>query len=120
MKPIINPWIFYFASVADAVLIVSIIFAVVVGIFCILCGADLLDEYTPEQDIKAAKKRLKLCVPIFIILTLFTIFIPSKKTIYEMTIASYITEENIENSKETAMELIDYIVDKFNNKGDDE
>lgn len=115
MKPIINPWIFYFANMVDSMSIVLIISAILVGAFCLLCSIDLCDEYVDKQSKKAAKKRLKLCVSIFIILSLLILFIPSKKTIYEMTIASHITEEKIENSKKTAIELIDYIVDKFNN-----
>lgn len=120
MKPIINPWMFYFVNVVDRISIVFIICVILVVVITINFSFNLFDEYADEQQIKVAKKRIKMCVPILIILTLLIIFIPSKKTIYEMTVASYITEENIENSKETAMELIDYIVDKFNNKGENE
>ena len=102
MKPIINPWIFYFANMVDSISIVFIISVMLVGAFCLLCSIDF-DECADEQSKKAAIKRLKLCVPIFIILSLLIIFIPSKKTIYEMTIASHITEEKIENSKKTAI-----------------
>lgn len=41
-----------------------------------------------------------------------SVFVPSKSTIMEMTIASYVTEDNYKAAKGEATDLIDYIIEK--------
>lgn len=126
MKPIINPWIFYFADVANAMVFVFMFTGIVFFVYAFYkfttleedeCIMNLDYFYTLKEKDKDAKKKnwhiIKRYVLIgcaFIILSTLT---PTEKTIYRMAIASYITEDNLSKGKEEAKELIDYIVEKI-------
>ena len=115
MKPIINPWIFYLASVCDGFkffccgVLIALVIALCV-LFIMFCATG--DEYFAEERKSYKSLGKKLIIPIFIC-SIFLIFIPSQTTIYKMIVANCITENNITKSKEEAKELIDYIVDKI-------
>ena len=125
MKPIINPWIFYFADVANAMVFVFMFTGIVFFVYAFYKFMTLEeDEYImkdgfyilKEKDKDAKKKgwhiikRYVLIGCAFIILSTLT---PTEKTIYRMVIASYITEDNLSKGKKEAKELIDYIVEKI-------
>lgn len=126
MKPIINPWIFYFADVANAMVFVFMFTGIVFFVYAFYKFMTLEEDeyimnlenfYTLKEKDKDAKKKnwhiIKRYVLIgcaFIILSTLT---PTEKTIYRMAIASYITEDNLSKGKEEAKELIDYIVEKI-------
>ena len=124
MTPIINPWIFYFADIANSLKEVNIAFALVSGVGFILItglivisyGEDVFDKETLFTIIKWNKI---ICL-IFIITLLIAIFCPCQETIYKMAIASIITEENINKTTDEIKELIDYTVDKIDNMEEDE
>ena len=112
MKPIINPWFFYLISLLDKVQIL--------GIICLIAGVTLLGacilgsiELCSDEDEKAFKKCIKISILVISISALIVVVVPSKETMYEMLVANYVTENNIEAAKEDAKELVDYIVDKF-------
>ena len=124
MTPIINPWIFYLMHLINGLHIVSIICTAIFAI--LLLGIVLFlfffwEENEDEDDgfFKHTKKSFKPTL-IFLIISL-SIFIitPDKKTTYTMLIANYITENNIEAGKEEVKEIIDYVVDKLDNKDED-
>lgn len=126
MKPIINPWIFYFADVANTMVFVFMFMGIAFFVYAFYKFMTLEEDeyimnpdyfYTLKEKDKDAKKKdwhiIKRYVLIgcaFIILATLT---PTEKTIYRMTIASYITEDNLSKGKEEAKELIDYIVEKM-------
>lgn len=125
MKPIINPWIFYFADVANAMVFVFMFTGIVFFVYAFYKFMTLEeDEYImkdgfyilKEKDKDAKKKgwhiikRYVLIGCAFIILSTLT---PTEKTIYRMVIASYITEDNLSKGKKEAKEFIDYIVEKI-------
>lgn len=126
MKPIINPWIFYFADVANAMVFVFMFTGIVFFVYAFYKFMTLEEDeyimnldgfYTLKEKDKDAKKKdwriIKRYVLIgcaFIILSTLT---PTEKTIYRMVIASYITEDNLSKGKKEAKELIDYIVEKI-------
>lgn len=115
MKPIINPWIFYLADTAETFKTISILLAVGGAITFVILFALFNEDYCYNDDEKNKNKiTLKKLIIFTIICTLFSIFIPWRDTVYKMTIANYVTENNISNTKEEAKDIIDYIADKFN------
>ena len=114
MKPIINPWLFYLVDV--------------IGNFKLVCFALLLlavlglgvttiiryDEAEEELDEMELIKNLKKMVIVAALLITFSIFLPSKKTCYQMMIASQITDNNIQKAEDVIKESVDYIFEKIN------
>lgn len=126
MKPIINPWIFYFADVANSMVFVFVFAGIGFFVYAfykfVTLDEDMFvmnpdgfyalrekDENIKKKDWHIIKRSLIICC-IFILLSALT---PTEKTIYKMMIANYITEDNLSKGKEEAKELIDYIVDRM-------
>lgn len=113
--PIINPWIFYLTELLtyiDSVLNVLIVMIMVALITLIV--AYFLDFYYQDEDeSKLAKKWLKKTIIGLIIMGLFAGIIPSKKTIYQMLAANYVTYENVETASDIIKDSVDYIFEKL-------
>ncbi len=114
--PIINPFYFYLMDVADSIKTGSTILLLIIVLLVALGTGPLLMSYDFE-DIKWNLVKRYLIVPC-LILTSLTIFTPSSSTLTKMIIAENITVENYEIAKGEVTELIDYIFDKINNKGE--
>lgn len=84
------------------------------GITIITTVAFILDEID-KDCMKSFLKKTHLIFWLIICATITTL-IPNQKTIKEMFIASHITKSNIEYTKETLKDTIDYIIDKVENK----
>lgn len=82
MKPIINPWIFYFASVSDMAKMIVLIVMFVMVFICFAAWLGNTDE--EDTDYKTIIKVRKSSLIILILLSLFEIFIPDSKTIYQI------------------------------------
>lgn len=116
MKPIINPWLFYlvdvignFKSACFALLLV-----IVIGF-----GATVfieVGEAKDELELDAVKviKTLKRMVAVAVLLMTLDMLLPSKKTCYQMMIASQITDNNIQKAEDTIKKSVDYIFEKIN------
>lgn len=122
MKPIINPWIFYWAEVSETMKIVSLLLlvAIIIGgvIIFMIYGSDI--DFENETENRKFFKRLRLTIVMALFFLICTIIIPSEETIYKMTIASYVTEDNYHKGKKEVKELIDYICDKIKEINTDE
>lgn len=125
MKPIINPWIVYFAEVSDVIKCLNILLFIVAAIYFVITYdfSDVMEMsldgflHANEEKTEKNKKRWfskikKTCLCLFILL-FFGLFVPSKETIYKMIIASYVTEDNYKKSKEEIYEIIDHVADKI-------
>ena len=122
MTYIINPWFFYFASLADSlqmlsiiVFSVSLIVAIIFGVvWC--CEMNDYDCFGRDDDktqiLNFFKKMFKTSIITVIVSATLMAIIPSEETINKMIISSVITKENIEGVKTDAKELVDYIVEK--------
>ena len=119
MKPIISPWLIYFASRADNL---TIFFGVIAGIcgFIAICaffvGLDGYDE--PFKFRKTISKSIIGCV----VMTIITIMTPNTETIYTMTVVKEITPDNIQAIGKTGKDVVDYIIDQIDkvvNKDDE-
>ena len=101
MKPIISPWLIYFASKADAVVNLFLIATIVAFMIC-LVGFDVL-----------TKNGFKLFISIGIISAILTILTPTTETVYTMMVTNEITPDNIQTIGKTDKDLVDYIVDQI-------
>lgn len=121
MKPIISPWLIYFASRADNL---TTFFGVIAGI----CGsiaictffAGLVGYNEPFKFRKTISKSIIGCV----VMTIITIMTPNTETIYTMAVVNEITPDNIQTIGKTGKDVVDYITDQIdkvvNNKDEKE
>ena len=121
MKPIISPWLIYFASRADNL---TTFFGVIAGICSIIAigaffaGLSGYDE--PFKFRKTISKSIIGCV----VMTIITIMTPNTETIYTMAVVNEITPDNIQTIGKTGKDVVDYITDQIDkivndNKNDD-
>lgn len=115
----INPMVFYWMSIADIVKQVSFGILIIAGtafiLITILKFCEFSNDDKEDEEYKKVKKASILLFIVTLISLILAIFVPSKKTCIEMTIANTVTQENVETSIENAKEIIDYIYDKANN-----
>ena len=119
--PIISPWLFYWIETANTLKCVFGIIAFIFGIISVFLLVQAIDERT---RLPKSLFIYSLCFSIFLLLAVFT---PSKNTIYTMTVAEFVTTDNIEILYETTggtaedilngasdfvKDIIDYSVDK--------
>lgn len=101
MKPIISPWLIYFASRADAVGTLFLIVTIVAFVICLI-GFDNL-----------TKNGFKLFISIGIISMILTVLTPTTETVYTMMVANEITSDNIQAVGKTGKDVVDYITDQI-------
>lgn len=110
MKPIISPWLIYFASRADNLMA---FFGVIAGIcgFIAICAffAGLAGYNEPFKFRKTISKSIIGCV----VMTIITIMTPNTETIYTMAVVNEITPDNIQAVGKTGKDIIDYITDQI-------
>lgn len=121
MKPIISPWLIYFASRANNL---TTFFGVIAGICSIIVigafFAGLAGYDEPFKFRKTISKSIIGCV----VMTIITIMTPNTETIYTMAVVNEITPDNIQTIGKTGKDVVDYITDQIDkivndNKNDD-
>ena len=113
MKPIINPWLFYLVDMIGSFQILSILIALLI-ILSFAIEIVKYDEVEDELDKVKVIKAFKKKVIVIALLITFAIFLPSKKTCYQMMIASQVTEENVKKAEDVIKDSVDYIFEKIN------
>lgn len=115
MEPIIDPKLFYWADICESLNAVFIVLLIISIISLIALAAFFAEDYDcfDEEGIKFFKRFLTITVIALSISLLGVIFVPSRKTIYQMIVFDNITENNIQAGKDDIKELIDYTVDKI-------
>ena len=134
--PIISPWFFYFAGIADALGISLIIF----GCIAILISTIILCVSLDDNETSFVKKSIKGII-IGVVIIILGIFCPSEDTCYKMALAKFATPQNIQaitkyagdttsnindSVSDIVKDIMDYSVDRIydirNNQkvGDDE
>lgn len=110
MKPIISPWLIYFASRADNL---TTFFGVIAGICSIIAMgaffAGLAGYDGPFKFRKTISKSIIGCV----VMTIITIMTPNTETIYTMAAVNEITPDNIQTIGKTGKDVVDYITDQI-------
>ena len=110
MKPIINPWLIYFASRADSLKILA-------GCILVCCIIAICIAYM-EGDIDYGsvlthKSFMKKCAIVSVISAVALAVTPSAETIYTMAAVKEITPDNIQAIGKTGKDVIDYITDQI-------
>lgn len=118
MEPLINPWIFYLINLAESIQMLLGILLCLMVIACLFYLMYVSNEYNLPLDKEdpeelAVLKNIKKLFVSFVVVLLIMTAIPSQATIYKMLIASQITENNYNFTKNELTELIDYIAGKF-------
>lgn len=115
--PIISPWIFYLTELLtniNTILCIFIFMIIFLLIFLIIMYFSYCDYYDKDNDtIKSIKSWIKRSIIGLIITGLFVTVIPSKKTIYQMLAANYVTYENVETASDIIKDSVDYIFEKL-------
>ena len=101
MKPLVSPWLIYFASRADALGTLFLIVAIIAFGACLIGFDDL------------TKNGFKLFISIGIISSVLTVITPTTETIYTMIVANELTSNNIQAIGKTGKDVIDYITDQI-------
>ena len=118
MTPIINPWMFYLVDVIgnfkQACFIFLLIIVIGFGATVLIEIGETADEPELELDTTKVIKTLKKIVIVVALGLTFSAFIPSKKTCYQMMIASQVTEENAKKAEDVIKDSVDYIFEKIN------
>lgn len=106
---VINPMIFYWMDVVSDIEVLLVILTIVLAIvwLCIILW-NLLDGNELDEFIKPL---IAVTIPL-VLCGILTALIPSKDTMLTMLVADMITYENIELTKESAMALVNYIVEQ--------
>lgn len=116
MKPIINPWLFYIVDVIDnfksACFILILLIVIAFGAIVLIEIGEAADEL--ELDEVKVIKTLKKMVAAGVLLMTFDMLLPSKKTCYQMMIASQVTDNNIQKAEDVIKGSVDYIFEKIN------
>lgn len=121
MKPIISPWLIYFASRADNL---TTFFGVIAGICSIIAmGAFFAGLAGYDEPFKFRKTIIKSIIGC-VVMTIITIMTPNTETIYTMAVVNEITSDNIQTIGKTGKDVVDYITDQIDkivndNKNDD-
>lgn len=122
MTPIINPWMFYLVDVIgnfkQACFVLILLIVIGFGAITLIEIGEAADEL--ELDEAKVIKSLKKMAIVVVLLITFNMFLPSKKTCYQMMIASQVTEENVKKAEDVIKDSVDYIFEKINtnNKGE--
>ena len=110
MKPIISPWLIYFASRVDSLKN----FAVIILACCIIAICIAFIEGDIEYgSVLTHKSFMKKCVIASIISAIVLVITPSTETVYTMVVANEITPDNIRAVGKTGKDVIDYITDQI-------
>ena len=135
-EPIINPWLFYLADVVSALKVTLLVLSVglVIGSSVYLAVWYENNEFKSdsEENIKLRKtwlKGAKMCLISAIITFIVGMIVPTKKTLYAMTISSALTPDTVQliydktgqtatdilnGGGELIEDIVDYGVDKIN------
>lgn len=135
-EPIINPWLFYLADVVSALKVTLIILSIglVIGslLYLYIWYENMEHRIDTEENIKLRKtwlKGAKICVVSAIITFIVGMMVPTKKTLYAMTILSTLTPDTVQliydktgqtatdilnGGGELIEDIVDYGVDKIN------
>lgn len=119
MKPIISPWLIYFASRADNLMT---FFGVIAGICGSIAVGAFLAGLTGYNEPFKFKKTINKSIIGCVVMTIITIMTPNTETIYTMMATKEITPNNIQAIGKTGKDVVDYItdqIDKITNKDDE-
>lgn len=108
--PIISPWFFYFAGIADGLGITLMVF----GSIAILISIIVLCVSVDADETGFVKKSIKGII-ISIVIIILGIFCPSEDTCYKMMLAKFATPQNIQTITEYVGDTASDVSDNMSN-----
>lgn len=111
----ISPWLFYLAEVSETARTIALC-AGGVSFFLFLCLFCL--HYEIEKEGREKLYLSLACATLIICLVTF-LTCPSRQTVYQMIIADGLTSEDLEQGFDHSKEVIDYIIEVTNTKGEE-
>lgn len=118
MKPIISPWLIYFAELADRINMTFLFVALIAFIIMAFAFIPYMDNKKDETLKQCLKKSfIWFCISIAIV-----VITPSKDTVYTMVVLDNVTTDNIQAIGKTGKDVVDYIteqIDKVVNEDDE-
>ena len=119
--PIVSPWVFYLINLLSNIsnlcfiltFVLSLVFSGLI-LYQWITRLDLDDEIW-ESFIKWCKRTAITLVISILGLTL----IPTKETMYQMLVANYVTDKNIETAADVIKDSVDYIFEKIEAGGEE-
>lgn len=112
MDYIINPWLFYIASVFDKLHIIACMGAIA-SVFSLGLIIFTYDEMKKTFEAAKITKRMKQLGVLSVVFLMLTICIPSEQTMTKMMIANVLTTENIKSGTDFTQDQIGQLVDKI-------
>lgn len=112
----INPIWFYLMNVSDWMHLLFLI----LGFFTIFFGVVAIILYLCVDNDKECIHMWLILIAAGVVATFIGAVIPSKSTCIEMMIASQVTKENVDASREEIYSIIDYVTDKLNSRESEE
>lgn len=109
MEPVINPWLFYFIGVADAIRI----FFAVVGASCIAVVWLGVSYAVAEPKTEINKKPLIVVLIMLVVSILGFILVPPSDTLIKMTIAKNVTYDAVDAAKDVVAQVYNDILALF-------
>lgn len=121
MTPIIDPMIFYWIGVCENLgvfmTILTVLSFIGVAIIWIVTGVSiaegLFDEEEESSLLAKARKGTIILIILGIIFGSIATFTPSKDTLYAMTVANCITEDNIDYITEKGEKGVQFIIEQI-------
>ena len=110
MKPIISPWLIYFASRADNL---TTFFGIIAGICGVIAMCALFAVLTGYNEPFKFRKTISKLIIGCVVMTIITIMTPNTETIYTMAVVNEITPDNIQTIGKTGKDVVDYITDQI-------
>lgn len=118
MKPIISPWMIYFAELADSINMAFLFVAFIAFIIMAFAFIPYMDNKKDETLKQCLKKSfIWFCISVAIV-----VMTPSKDTVYTMVVLDNVTTDNIQAIGKTGKDVVDYIteqIDKVVNEDDE-
>lgn len=111
MEPIVNPLYFYLIDVIHGFDILCIVSAIAFGIITFITGlyyiTEIRDSDCTDKEKRGMRKFVRVSMILTIVFTIFALLSPNKQTAYQMLIAKYTTENNLEQIKNIALKIME-------------
>ena len=115
--PVINPWVFYAVYVADSIVVVASVVAVVVGIGYLIIKAIsiavLCEEGADDEGYIKVKNIAKHLGRIALVAIILSTIVPSEKTVTKMIVAQNVTYERVEAATDVVQTVSEDIMSLF-------
>jgi len=118
-EPIISPWFFYFADLADKLRTLCgmlFVLAILFTLVAFLLFVDDSNNLSNDEVLANTKIMQRIFVGGIFTILFFgfsSVLIPSTSTCYKMMVTSFVTKENINIVANEANSSIDYILEKI-------